>query len=331
MDNDYNQDSQYNEYNRYNEEPMLNEANEAPYEYAEPVPMVSFGGLPPAIEVVKSAGRSVPFLIATICVTLSVLFTFLNAGLTGLSMRKLVLEGVSASEQPMFIAVYNISFIVTVALAMLPMILMFVGMWVIVADSRKNTPTMKGLGACRAAIIIWNVCLWIALVFTVILGIASIALLAAYAEELSYYLEIDSAGMVIVFAAIIFAVLLIYEILVLVYFAKMLKTTRVVKDIVMYGFSKKKVSVYLIVINFLLILGTFFSLASSAIANVLMNQLYAMSWGGLEMDGALSEIFAVTGTTGITAASQVIGIVTLICVNIVLIRLSGKLKQIFRY
>ena len=338
-----------NDYNQYNESEQLNEFEETPYEYAQPVPMVSFGGLPPAIEAIKSAAKSPAFLIATICYTLCVIVAMISSGISGLSGAKAQIFGeTDMATQKVMEAAYTSSFVMTLLIAMCPMILMLVGMWVIYGGSKKSTPTLKGIGACRAAIIIWDVCMWIVLVCTVILGAVFIAASGWIAEEISYYLQmynmyagitymdVTAADIRVVVSGVIVgivAVLLLYVILTLIYFTKMLKTTRVVKDIVNNGFSKKKISVYLIVVNFLLIIGSVFSILLSiglfAVAAYLPDFLYEMGMVGSEIDIVLSEVNGIVGTIGVSIIPQILGIVTIICMNIVLIKLRKKLKQIF--
>ena len=343
MENDYNQYNEVNGLNNYSQPVESMEYNEQPYPDTPPVPMVSFGGLPPAVEAIKSAGKSAAFLITTICYTISVIISLIYTGVVGLGMSaltsglagELALMGVDESTQELMSTTYTSSFITTLFIAICPMVLMLIGMWVIYGSSKKSTPTLKGLGACRAAIIIWDVLMWIATVFTVLVAVLLITLSGYIAEELSYVFYEDVSGTVVGVIVGISVGLLIYVILALIYITKMLKTTRVVKDIVNVGYSKKKVSVYLIVINFFIAVGGLLSLAMGAgLTAVVANLPEIMSEIGLnssEIAMFTTELEGITGVMVISAIPQILGIVCIICINIVLIKLRKKLKSIFAY
>ncbi len=337
-----------NEFNQYNEENNLNEVNEpvqtmeyndVPYQDAPPVPMVSFGGLPPAIEAIKSAAKSKSFLIATICFTISTLISLISlvvsGALTG-EMLGLVMTEMDAYAQTMMETTVTATLALVFIVGIVPMLLMLIGMWVIYGSGRKNTPYIKGLGACRATLIIWDVLMWIVFVYTVIIGVVLIAVSGLIGEELSYYAYDDVKGIVVGVVIGIAVFLIVYVLLALIYVTKMLKTTRAVKDIVAYGFSKKKVSVYVIVINFFLVAGGVLSIllgaAASAFVSFLPEMLYELGISGAEINAIMSGVSALTGAT-MTAnmIPQVLSIITIICINIVLINLRKKLKQIFAY
>ena len=339
MENDYNQYNGDDQINNFNESVEPISFNEQPYPDTPPVPMVSFGGLPPAIEAVKSAGKSAAFLIATICYTLCTIVSLLYSVTMGLGMGVLTsampLTGVDAATQEIYQATYISTFITTLVLAACPLILLLVGMWVIYGSSKNNTATVKGLGACRAAIIIWDILMWIATVFTVIIAVFLIAvsgMLGEMVSEMVYTDVTDIVSGVIIGVAVGF---LVFVILALIYVTKMLKTTRVVKDIVTVGFSKKKVSVYLIVINFIIAFGGVFTLlltaGLSAVAAYLPEILSGMGMGGMDMTMITTELESITGVMVISAVPQVLGIIGIICINIVLIKLRKKLKAIFVY
>ena len=115
----------------------------------------------------------------------------------------------------------------------------------------------------------------------------------------------------------------------------MLKTIRVVKDIVENGFSKKKISMYLIVMNFLLVIGSvlfiFLTVGLSAFIGFLPDMMYDMGLYSSDVDVIMAELGNIFGVLGLAMIPQVLGVIIIICFNIVLIKLRNKLKAIFAY
>lgn len=332
-------DNEEKTFNEFNEQPVEpTEFADTPYEYAPPVQMVSFGGLSPAVEAIKSAAKSKSFLTATICFTISTLITlisfFASGALSG-EVFDLAMLNTDAQTQAIMQTTYTVMMASIVVLAVVPMLLMLIGMWVIYGSGRKNNATLKGLGACRATLIIWDVLMWITLVYTVIVGAILIAASGMIGEEISSYAYEDVSGLVVggIVGFVVF--LIVYVLLALIYVTKMLKTTRAVQDIVRDGFSRKKVSVYVIVINFILVvgsvLGIILNLGLSVLAAAAPEFLMEMGIVGAEVD-MYAGLFGMIASAGlVNIIPQVLSIITIICINVALIKLRKKLKAIFAY
>ena len=209
----------------------------------------AFGGPAPtnATEAIREIGKSFPFLFGTICFTLSAILSiasvFFNSGYP------------SGAQVSAFLGSL---------IGFIPLAVIVAGMWTFFAScaSRRPVPATTGITLTRGGIITFIVLICIVLgLLAVVIGFLIFAF-TVLGEDIhgfdsffyeaginSYYL---SYGYAIVIGFFVFIVVLI--VLCLIYYIKMLKTTRVIRDVLRTGNVVKNISMYHIVFNFIAII-----------------------------------------------------------------------------
>ncbi len=255
-----------------------------------------------ATEAVRESGKSFPFLFGTICYTLALILSI--AGLffngQGNGMLKIYFGGSSA-----FSVVVNI-------IAMIPLFLIVIGMWLFFAScaGRQKVPSTVGLTLNRGAIITYIVLVSLLLaIFAVAAGIIIFALVVTgQAVDSVFYvngMRVDFTGSVVM-VFLILAVALAVIILMLIYYIKMLKTTRVIRSVLRTGKVTGNISMYHIVFNFIA---------------VILN-IYMM---------IVNFIFAAYVADAMPAAIQsALSIISYISVTVALLMLRSKLKPLIQ-
>ena len=79
------------------------------------------------------------------------------------------------------------------------------------------------------------------------------------------------------------------------------------------------------------VLSILFSFSISAVMSYLPQLVSEFGLAGTEVEMILSELSGLYGIFMIGAIPQVLGVITVICINIALIKLRKKFKQIFAY
>lgn len=264
----------------------------------------------PAVEAVKKSGGSVAFLLATITYTVMLLITLISAFGTGSSeYADLLYEMTGNYEVYYTLSSISAGSVVGTLIGSIPTILAAIGMWMAFGASKTRNPRVStgGFTMISATLIINMVLMCILLALCVVLLIvASIAVSEAmsYASSFSYYgySGVDTAvGYGITAIIIVFAILFAYLIMTIIYYAKAVGTVRTIKKAANGIVAGKKISLYVIVINFILagcsLIGLIVNLLSFSILSVLSSLLSVVFYilitiPLIQLRGKLSNITA---------------------------------------
>ena len=213
----------------------------------------------PAVAAVKKTGGSALFLIATITYSVLILLNLISAFMpsTASQYADLLYEmtyDYSIYEAASFMTTGSI---VSGLIQSIPTILICVGLWMIFGASKSRKPRVSTGGFTMV-----NVIEIIMLVLTCIgLAIACIVMLVAAlavreANSWSLY-GMSGANAVIGMAGtafiVIFSIAILFLVLTIIYYAKFIGSIRVIKKAANGIVAGKKISLYVIVINFILI------------------------------------------------------------------------------
>lgn len=224
-------------------------------------------GPTPGLKALKNSFGSPLYLIATIAFTLTLVLSLVQAFVPSASMLgslvSLIQQYASQFGVPIpdefgsITALMSGSSIAGTIIGMIPSILIALGMWLIYSSAKKASipASTAGYSILQVMNIISMVLMCIAALMLVIFGIIGLVAL----NSLSGYYGGSSSGTMAV-AAICLLVSIVIMVFVIIYFAKVAAIYSISKDVLRYNRSAKKISMFVIVINFI---GLFFSAIST--------------------------------------------------------------------
>lgn len=219
----------------------------------------------PATEAVREIGKSFPFLFGTICYTLALIMTLVSSLFSGVNMAELYNYG---GGDISYIGGWTTGISL---IGMIPAIIMVTGMWLLLAAcaSKKPVPSTGGITLVRGAVITYivlmSICLGLVVILACIFIFAGAMAGAAIDYEYSAFGTSGAfrAGMEVMVLA--FAIVIALLILLVIYYVKMLKTTKVIRNVLRTGSTRENISMFLIVFNFISIAGTVISIIMTLI------------------------------------------------------------------
>ena len=263
----------------------------------------------PAVAAVKKTGGSALFLIATITYTLIVLLGLISAFMP---------STLSTYADALYQITYDVSVYETMhaldngtligaLLGSIPGILIAIAFWMIYGACKSKNPRVStgGLTTIKVFQIINLVLMCIALALVcILLVVAAYAIYEAssYYSSWSYYGYPGSETMIGAASTtliIVFSILILSLVLLIVYYAKLTGTINVIKKAANGIVAGKKISMFVIVINFILI--------------------------GFNVIGLIGNLIAFNFLTFLT---NLLTITFDILITIALIQMRGKLNQI---
>lgn len=277
----------------------------------------------PAVEAVKKSGGSVVFLLAAITYTVMLLITLASDFLPSSAAYADLLYEITG-----YYDVYDMTSSITAGsvvgtlIGSIPTILAVIGLWMAFSACKTKEPRVSTGGFTMiSAVLITNmvfICILLA-ICVILLVVVSFAVSEAmsYAASLYYYgySGMDSAiGFGIIAIIIVFALLFLILILAIIYCAKAVGTVRTIKKAASGIVGGKKISLFVIVINFMLagfcLIGVIVSLLSLTILSALSSLLSAVFYvlitiPLIQLRGRLTSIVAentMGGTMGGTGA-----------------------------
>lgn len=242
--------------NPYNH-PNMNGNN--PYGgYYHPNNMPQYGkggawtGGSPLVNAIQQAGRSMPFLIGTIGYTVYLILTLLSLFIPQYTytLYSDVLGGVGTS--------------IGAFIGMIPTAIVVIGMWMFyLSCARDEVPSTAGITLNRGAIITFIVLMGI---ITGIFLIAALILLGTGGYSQMYGHSHMASGIfswAMSVIVVVFIFILAFCILGIIYYVKLLKTTKILRNTINTGRYCGKLPMYPLIINFLLAALNLFSLFSA--------------------------------------------------------------------
>lgn len=213
---------------------------------------------PQAVRILRACMGGPLFMVAAILLTLSLLFTSANL-LNVDSMVSTVLYQLPSTEMRILFSSYKGLVLFTLGFSMLMQLLYVIGLWCAfgAARSRKSPVGTGGLTLIQSMVIVTIVLLGLAaLIYAVLFVIACVAL-AIGSTAVTASISGDSSGAAVLgmsWAVVIFMIVLVVAVfaLVFVYFGSVLNTIGRVKYTARTGKAGQPVSMFLIVMNFIL-------------------------------------------------------------------------------
>ena len=263
----------------------------------------------PAVAAVKKTGGSALFLIATITYTVLLLLNLISAFMPSTLSTYADLLYEITYDISVYDTIYALdgSSIIGALIGSIPTILIAIGLWMVYGASKAKKPRVStgGFTMINAVEIFMMVLISIALAAVcVILVIASLAVREAssYMNSFSYY-GYSGADAVLGFTGTILitvcAILILFCVLAIIYYAKFIGSIRVIKKASNGIVAGKKISLYVIVINFILI--------------------------GFSVIGLIGNLIAFNFMTFLT---NLLTITFNVLITIALIQMRGRLNQI---
>lgn len=252
---------------------------------------------PQAVQILRACMGSPLFLVATILLTLSVLFTSANT-LNVDSMVSGILYQLPSTQARMMFSTYRGILLFTLIFSILLQLLCVLGLWLAfsAARSRKSPVGTGGLTLIQSMVIVSVVLLGLAaLIYAVLFVIACVAL-AAGSAAISSGFSGDTSGAAVMgmgWAMMILVIVVVAAVftLVFVYLGSALNTISRVKYTARTGKAGRPVSMFLIVMNFILFV---FGLLSMPVA--LMTTFF-MRPGAVSLYGIFSLLTQICGLT----------------------------------
>ena len=251
-------------------QPVKEQSSEQNYQqsYQPPQKVYSTNPVINAIKKIASSGVSLAAIICiTVCVAMSILSIFSMAGTLDLALETLESFGIDYRQMEMFDTVMDIiesTTVVSGIISLTPIILVVIGFWLIFAAARDT----QNQGMKTAGLTIIKVITIIQLVFFCIgMGLALILILIG---ALASLVESPAIGAIIL--VLLLLVIGIFVVYLLVY-AKALSTINSIKASLLSGNNIAKVSMYLIVMLYIMG-GT--SILSFSLAGILQGVAYIL-------------------------------------------------------
>ncbi len=263
----------------------------------------------PAVEAVKKTGGSALFLIATITYTVMLLLTLIEAFMPSAAYSYADLLYEITYDYSVYEAASAISAgsIIGTLIGSIPTILAAIGMWVAFGACKTKNPRVSTGGLSMvSAVLIFRLVLMSILLALICVAMVIIALAMhetmSYASSFSYYgySGAESAiGAATTILIIVFAILIIFFVLTIMYYAKAVGSVRVIKKAANGIVAGKKISLFVIVINFIFV--------------------------GFSLIGMIGNLITFSI---LSCLSSLLTAVFYVLISIVLIQLRGKLNRI---
>lgn len=228
----------------------------------------------PGLEALKNSFGSTFYLIATIAFTLTLVFSLLQAFVPSASMAGSIIALVQQyagqfgvpipDEFGQITSMLSGTTIAGTIIGMIPSILIALGMWLIFVSAKKAAvpSSTAGYSILQVLNIISMVLMCIATLVLIIFGIIALVGL----NSLSGYYGSGSSSGTMAIAAIALLVSIVIMVFVIIYYAKLAAIYGISKDVLRYSRSSKKVSMFVIVINFIGLFFTAISTVSSLVS-----------------------------------------------------------------
>ena len=263
----------------------------------------------PAVAAVKKTGGSALFLIATITYTVLLLLNLISAFMPStLSTYADMLYNLTY-DYSVYETLYtlNTGSIVGALIGSIPTILIAIGLWMIFGACKTKNPRVStgGFTMINVIQIIMIVLLSLALAAVcVLLVIAALAVreVSSYSSYYGYYSYSGAnavLGMASTLFIVIFAIAILLIVFALIYYAKFVGTIRVIKKAANGIVAGKKISMFVIVMNFIVI--------------------------GFNAIGLIGNLISFNGMALLTT---LLSITFTLLITIALIQLRGRLNQI---
>lgn len=220
-----------------------------------PVPAVN-----PVTQAVKNAGGSALFLIAVITYTITAILTLTDIILPNAAVSD-ALRNAALMEPEVYEYLPVIRGFITAicVVAFIPTFLTCLGYWMCFASAKSSHSTSTGgLTLLQAGTIIRLIGMSALLLLLAILAIPMTMYLTEYATDLLYGLSASdlsysySASTLRAAILLVFVILLAFLILYIVYYAKAIGTISRIKTAALGTFPYKQVSMFVIVMNFII-------------------------------------------------------------------------------
>ncbi len=259
----------------------------------------------PAVAAVKKTGGSALFLIATITYTVTVLLSLISAFMPSsmYAYADMLYELTYDYSVYETISAMNAGSIFGALIASIPTILTALGLWLIYGASKSNKPRVStgGLTMINVFQIIMLVLASLGLaIICVLMVVAALAVREANAWSFYGYSGAEAVlGIAGTAFLVIFAILILFMVLAIIYYAKLIGSIRVIKKAANGIVAGKKISMFVIVINFIIV--------------------------GLSVIGLISSLVFFNF---ITFLGNLLTITFNILITIILIQMRGRLNQI---
>lgn len=225
----------------------------------------------PAVAAVKKTGGSALFLIATITYTVTVLLSLISAFMPSsmYAYADMLYELTYDYSVYETISAMNAGSIFGALIASIPTILTALGLWLIYGASKSNKPRVStgGLTMINVFQIIMLVLASLGLaIICVLMVVATLAVREANAWSFYGYSGAEAVlGIAGTAFLVIFAILILFMVLAIIYYAKLIGSIRVIKKAANGIVAGKKISLFVIVINFIMIGFSVIGLISSLV------------------------------------------------------------------
>ena len=236
-------------------------------------------GPTPGLKALKNSFGSTFYLIAAIAFTLTIVLSLVQSFVPSASIIGTVITYLQQYAAMLGMPLDDINVaslfsgtnIAGTIIGMIPSILIALGMWLIYASAKKAEIPASTAGYSILQVI--NIiCLVLVCICTVLVVIGGIIALVGLNSLGSYYGSSGSGTMAV--AAVVLLVAIIVMVLVIIYYAKLAGIYGISKDVLRYNRSSKKISMFVIVINFI---GLFFTAIGTISSLVSASSMFGLS------------------------------------------------------
>ncbi len=213
----------------------------------------------PAVAAVKKTGGSALFLIATITYTVLLLLSLISAFMpsTASVYADLLYEMTYDYSVYEAVSAMNAGSIVWTLIGSIPTILITAGLWMIWGASKTKNPRVSTAGFTMINVVEIFMLVLISIALAIVCIVMLIGALAvhetmSYASSWGFGAE-SAIGIATTAFIAIFAILILFCVLAIIYYAKLVGSIRVIKKAANGIVAGKKISLFVIVINFIMI------------------------------------------------------------------------------
>ena len=225
----------------------------------------------PAVAAVKKTGGSALFLIATITYTVLLLLSLISAFMpTAVPYADLLYEITGDYSVYYANSAAGIGSIVGALIGSIPTILITAGLWMIFGASKTKNPRVSTGGFTMINVVEIFMLVLISIALAVVCIVMLVAALAIH-ETMSYAFSWGfgaeaSMGVATTAFIVVFVILILFCVLAIIYYAKFVGSIRVIKKAANGIVAGKKISLFVIVINFIMIGFSVITLLATLIA-----------------------------------------------------------------
>ena len=213
----------------------------------------------PAVAAVKKTGGSALFLIATITYTVLLLLSLISAFMpsTASTYADLLYEMTYDYSVYEAVSAINTGSIVGALIGSIPTILITAGLWMIFGASKTKNPRVSTGGFTMINVVEIFMLVLISIALAVVCIVMLVAALAMY-ETMSYasswgFGAESAMGIASTAFIVVFVILILFCVLAIIYYAKLVGSIRVIKKAANGIVAGRKISLFVIVINFIMI------------------------------------------------------------------------------